>query len=340
MRTKSDPAAWQVIIGTARGITHVARHLPNQDSASSGRIALVRGVVGGGREEKEVADGHGASRHFRSSTGSMLAVRAALAVVSEQTALAAEPWNAELADTLCGLLPQAIVSRWRELVARHLASHPYTAEEAAALKLTRDSQEIPYGSTLLVALIAGDWLVCAQIGDGDMLAVKPDGSAWVPVGGDDRLDGHHTTSLCQLGAVASFRTAAHDLRAEPMLALLLGTDGYGNAQGPDWQPELGRELAGLAVEHDHEWFRRQVPLWAERCASGHGSGDDTTIALLLAPDSAKLAAAARPEAVAVPDTLPVPAAVPATDSLTAPRRPGMLTALRNKVFAGRKARDS
>lgn len=348
MRTKSDPAAWQVIIGTARGITHVARHLPNQDSAGSGRVALVQGVVAA------VADGHGASRHFRSSTGSMLAVRAALAVVSEQTAGTAQPWNAELADSLCRLLPQAITDRWRDLVARHLGSHPYTAEEAAALKLARDSDRIPYGSTLLVALIAGDWLVCAQIGDGDMLAVRPDGGAWFPVSGDDRLDGHRTTSLCQAGAVASFRTAAHDLRTEPLLALLLGTDGYGNAQAADpWQPEVAMELAGFAAGHDHDWFRRQVPLWAERCASASGSGDDTTIALLLAPDSMQRAAAAR--SAAGPDTAVSAPAAPTTEStagstagsaaessaesaakITAAPRPGRFSAIRNRVFRARR----
>lgn len=373
MRTKSDPAAWQVITGTARGLTHVALHLPNQDSAGSGRIALTKGVVAA------VADGHGASRHFRSATGSMLAVRSALAVVSELTADAAEPWNAERAETLSGQLPQAIVTRWRELVARHLASHPYAPEEAAAMKLARDGQKIPYGSTLLVALIVGDWLVCGQIGDGDMLAVRPDGGAWFPVSGDDRLDGHHTTSLCQAGAVSSFRTAAHDLRTEPLLALLLGTDGYGNAQAAGrWQPAVARELAESAAAHDHDWFRRQVPLWAERCASGHGSGDDTTIALLLAPDSAKVAAAARAAAVleratvAAADAPTVPAEVatvpaaeagtvaaadaptvaaaettsaapPAADAVTLPggvatgrRRPGMLNAIRNKVFRARR----
>ena len=38
-------------------------------------------------------------------------------------------------------------------------------------------------------MIAADWLVCAQIGDGDMLAVCPDGRFFYPVAADDRLDG-------------------------------------------------------------------------------------------------------------------------------------------------------
>jgi Protein phosphatase 2C len=286
-----DPAAWRVAVGTARGAAHEERHLPNQDNAKFQAVGPAAGVVAA------VADGHGAGRHFRSLTGSMLAVRAACAVVAELTDGGPTLWTAESAGLLRDQLPQAIVGRWRELVARHLAAHPYTAGERSGLDAAGDGPEIPYGSTLLVAVIAAGWLVCAQIGDGDMLAVRPDGGGWIPVDGDERLDGLHTTSLCQAGAVSSFRTAAHDLRTEPALALLLGTDGYGNAQVTHpWQPAVASELAGLAATRDHDWFERQVLVWAERCASATGSGDDTTIALLLAPDSKRLAAAAAPPA--------------------------------------------
>ena len=115
-----------------------------------------------------------------------------------------------------------------------------------------------------------------------MLAVRPDGSSFAPVAGDDRLDGRRTTSLCQPDALASFRTGAHDLRQVPLAALLLATDGYGNAQADEpWQPSVGRDLAELAACHDRHWFGQEVPGWAQRCASAEGSGDDATIALLL-----------------------------------------------------------
>jgi hypothetical protein len=289
MTNKHDPGPWRVIIGSARGSTHETRHLPNQDNAGSQAIGQAGGVVAA------VADGHGAARHFRSATGSLLAVRAALTVVERLAAEAGDAWDAGVAATLRDQLPPAIVTSWRELVAGHLAGHPYTADEQAALDAKRDGPEIPYGSTLLVGLVVSGWLVCAQIGDGDMLAVQPDGGAWFPVRGDDRLDGLHTTSLCQRGAVASFRTAAHDLATEPLLALQLSTDGYGNAQASEpWQPAVAKDLAELAARHDHRWFAQQVPMWAGRCASSEGSGDDTTIALLLAPDSVRLATEAQP----------------------------------------------
>lgn len=319
MTSQIDPTAWQVIIGTARGAAHDARHLPNQDSVESQAVASAGGTV------VAVADGHGHSRHFRSSVGSLLAVRTACAVVDELTTEAdGQPWSAEAATALRDRLPEAIVARWRDAVAKHLGRHPYTQAEQSALDTAGDGPEIPYGSTLLVALIVEHWLVCAQIGDGDLVAVRPDGGAWAPVEGDDLLDGYRTTSLCQPGAVGSFRAAAHDLRSEPLLALLLGTDGYGNAQVKEsWQPEVARDLADLAAQHDHGWFVQQLPIWAERCASAQGSGDDTTIALLLASDSAQLAAAARPTVtepitVSVAEPVAEPIAEPVTVSVTEP----------------------
>jgi Protein phosphatase 2C len=292
MTSERLTATWRAMIGTARGAAHDARGLPNQDSAESLAIGPAGGIV------VAVADGHGHDRHFRSAAGSKLAVRTGCSVVEWLAADAAEqPWSPERATALRDRLPEAIVARWREAVTLDVAAHPYTAEELSALERAGDDLSIPYGSTLLVALIAGGWLVCAQIGDGDLLAVRPDGGGWSPVSGDDLLDGYRTTSLCQPAAVSSFRAAAHDLRATPLLALLLSTDGYGNAQAEEpWQPVVARDLAELAVRHDHGWFAAQLPAWAERCASAAGSGDDTTIALLLASGSERLAAAGRPPA--------------------------------------------
>ena len=76
-----------------------------------------------------------------------------------------------------------MLAGWRSAVAGQLEARPYTVEEQFVLDLAADTPVIPYGSTLLVAVITGRWLVCAQIGDGDMLAVRPDGELLLPGGG-------------------------------------------------------------------------------------------------------------------------------------------------------------
>jgi hypothetical protein len=99
----------------------------------------------------------------------------------------------------------------------------------------------------------------------------------------------------QPDALASFRTSAHDLRQVPLAALLLATDGYGNAMAAEpWQPGVGRDLARLAADRDQRWFGPEVTGWAQRCASADGSGDDTTIALLL-PGTSQSSASQDPD---------------------------------------------
>jgi hypothetical protein len=273
--TTDEVVTWQVITASARGSAHRASGAPNQDAAAS--------QDGPGGVVAAIADGHGHIRHFRSADGAALAVEIACQVASRATAgLAADAAGDEEAALAGQEVARAALDGWRSAVAGQLGVRPYTKEEQFVLSLADDSPLIPYGSTLLVAVITGRWLVCAQIGDGDMLAVRPDGSVFSPVAGDDRLDGRRTTSLCQPDALASFRTSAHDLSQVPLAALLLATDGYGNAQADEpWQPSVARDLAELAASHDRRWFEQEVPGWAQRCASSDGSGDDATIALLL-----------------------------------------------------------
>ena len=278
-RTTGEVATWQVITGSARGATHRASGLPNQDAVASQH--------GPGGVVVAVADGHGHIRHFRSADGAALAVDVACRAGSQAAAvLAADDAGEEEAERAGQELARAMVADWRSAVAAQLEARPYTVEEQFILDRSADTPVIPYGSTLLVAVITARWLVCAQIGDGDMLAVCPDGGSFSPVAGDDRLDGRRTTSLCQPDALGAFRTGAHDLSQVPLAALLLATDGYGNAQADEpWQPRVGRDLAEFAAWYDRHWFGPKVPDWAQRCASAEGSGDDTTIALLLPGDT-------------------------------------------------------
>jgi hypothetical protein len=277
-RATAGTAAWHVVTGTARGRSHVVRDRPNEDAVAHRPLPAIGGIV------VAVADGHGHDRHFRSATGSALAVQVACQVAED---LATEPGRFRRrpapVERIQDRLPSAVLTSWRAEVARHVSAHPFTEQEQSGLDVDGDGPEVPYGSTLLVAVITASWLICAQIGDGDLVAVSPDGGYCIPVPGDAALDGLRTTSLCQPSALDSFRVGGRDLAAKPLAALLLATDGYGNSQAADpWQPDWARDMAELTAERDSEWFAKQVPGWAELCASGEGSSDDTTIALLLA----------------------------------------------------------
>ena len=72
---------WQVTIGSARGAGHLATGQPNQDAAGHQDVAGPGDPV-----IVAIADGHGHSRHFRSGSGSQLAVGTACRAAAALTA--------------------------------------------------------------------------------------------------------------------------------------------------------------------------------------------------------------------------------------------------------------
>jgi hypothetical protein len=278
----SAPQGWHLFVTSAQGATHRGAALPNQDAVGS------RGdpsMAGAEPLAVAVADGHGDPRHFRSARGSWLAVGIACELACDRgiqvgSAATAEAARAELTSRL---LPE-IVHAWLAAVAEDFAHHPFSPEETGH-RHPGDGAVIAYGSTLLLALLAGHWLLLAQIGDGDMLLVEASGHVAVPVPPDPSIHGRYTTSLCQDDALSRFRVAVIDLGERPVDVLLLATDGFGNAQVAEpWHQAVGVDLRVFVHERGAGWVGEQLPAWAARCASTQGSGDDTTLALLVRGD--------------------------------------------------------
>lgn len=228
----------------------------------------------GERAVAAVADGHGHHSHFRSDVGAALAVDIA---VEELRGVMDALADVEPAVDVARGAMEAIVDRWVAAVGRHIEDEPFTDDElvrGAAYAPTR-----PYGTTLVTVAVAGEVMVVAQIGDGDVVLVDRGGRAVRPLPDDPRLDGVHTSSLCQADPVADLRVAALDARAEDVALAMLLTDGYGKAQqGPDWCERTGRLVAAYVEEHGVEALADELPGWLEEAALV--GGDDTTMAVL------------------------------------------------------------
>ncbi len=289
---------WLVLTASERGASHVAVKSPNQDAVATERAGAA-GVVAA------IADGHGHSRHLRSARGSRLAVKIGCQVAQElagriegnsdflsqrePAGTAGGPAGevAKLTEEFC--VP-AIVRRWREAVLADVKADPFTEAEQR-LRHHGDDATIAYGSTLLLGVALLDWLILAQIGDGDVVGVRADGRSVLPVPGDPQLDGLVTTSLCGTDPRSDFRVAVVDTVQQPLLAVLLATDGYGNAQVVDaWPSAFSEDLAWMLRDRDVNWLASQLPSWAARCASSDGSADDTTVALMISATAAVLPA--------------------------------------------------
>ena len=341
---------WLVLTASERGASHVAVKTPNQDAVATER-AGAEGIVAA------VADGHGHSRHHRSARGSRLAARIGCQVAQEladrlegqnsllsqrDSAAAAAAAADEIAKLTEEFLVPAIVRRWREAVLADVKADPFTDAEQAHRR-QGDDATIAYGSTLLLGMVLHDWLILAQIGDGDVVGVRADGRSVLPVPADPQLDGLVTTSLCGLDPRSDFRVAVVDTVRSPLLAVLLATDGYGNAQVVDaWPTAFSEDLAWMLRDRDMNWLASQLPSWAARCASSDGSADDTTVALMISPTKAVLRPGGPDSAAgdggseettipAVPHADTVPAQIPDRHPDTEPAEPATLRLLAHRA---------
>ena len=248
---------WIAATASRRGAHHEHAGRPNEDHARAD-LDTPPGVV-------TVADGHGAPQYTRADRGSRLATRAAVEVLRSHH------------DDLAGL-PQALVDRWRELVAADVDDDPPGRDE-----LGRRAPHELYGTTLLAVADLPDRLLLVQLGDGDTVVARCDGEVRRPIPAVDYAMPNATDSLVQDDAADVVRVAqvARD-EFDPHL-VLLATDGLDAARpGRSWHAdvvgELCAELDGLAGDQ----LDGVVDAWCRDAADD--GGDDSTIAVLVARD--------------------------------------------------------
>ena len=266
-----------------KGASHIRNGLPNQDYGwplypNSAPDAILA-----------VADGHGSSRCFRSDRGARFAALTANNVLQNfhgkrpglPSLSAAKEW-AENG------LPKEIVREWCERVQEDVATNPFLDDELKTLhdkegdiraKQIVDNPLLAYGSTLLCALLTREYIIYAQLGDGDILAVYNDGEVIRPIPKDERLIANETTSLCLAKAWDDFYVVFQPINANTPALVMLSTDGYSNS----FRDEAGFLKAGadylnLMREEGIGYIEQNLEDWLNE-ASKSGSGDDVTLGL-------------------------------------------------------------
>ncbi len=280
-------SAWVVCGACVRGASHERAGLPNQD-------AIATWVPPPGAENDPVivaiADGHGGARHFRSAIGARFTVDTTVELLRSLATRIEAASDAERSRIAAVDVPAGIVGAWNERVRSHLASTPITAAEwagveategRAALDAVRADPMLAYGTTALAAMVTGCCVVLAQLGDGDILAVAPDGTTTRPLPADERLLGNRTTSICRPGSERDFRCIAVAAGRVPLSLLLLSSDGYANSFQTDEDFLLvGRDLQEMIRSDGVAAVGAQLQGVLEH-TSANGSGDDITLGLLL-----------------------------------------------------------
>lgn len=287
MSQKGLEGKWHIAGASCRGANHIRSNLVNQDAISwpVSCPASYPFILA-------VADGHGSAKSFRSHRGAQIAVRIANDVLSDLYFgnPDAIPQFSSFKDTCEHRVPDALVARWRKRVLEDIAKEPIAEEELRLLEekdghnsrtLVTDSEGIlAYGTTLLAVLIAEEYALYIQLGDGDIFTVAEDGSVSRPLSGDSRLFANETTSLCQKNAHLDFRVAFRLFGNTPPALIFLSTDGYANSYPNDEAfLKVPADYLNQIQTHGLHLVESELGGWLDEVSKG-GSGDDITLGLL------------------------------------------------------------
>ena len=211
------------------GASHIKRNIICQDSSGYELHENYAIAV--------VADGHGSKKHFRSNTGSQMAVDSAIETIrnffSDYEKISRElPENHEL---ILKNIEKQVSARWRKKIMKHFSENPVTPDEKKPFT-EEEFRKIPvesyYGTTLVTAVIGEDFSLGFQIGDGTLVAVFEDGETVMIMDYEESNPANMTASMCNKNAPLLFNHFY--IRKKKILAMFVSTDGLYTSFGSDY----------------------------------------------------------------------------------------------------------
>ena len=277
--------AWTALSATVRGASHENTGQKNQDA-----VRMKRSPGAADCLLLAVSDGHGSSRSFRSDRGSALAAECTLRVLGQLIRrLGPDAPLSQVRRQAMKRWPVALIEDWKKAVRADLAAHPFSPLDFAAFPETppvlKKGEELPvtaylaYGATLVAVAITRRYILYSQLGDGDILAVRANGTVSRPLARQHQFMANQTVSLCSQQAAERFQIKVVPIRADASSMIMLSTDGYANCFGSDEGFfNVGADLLDYLRSHGAAYVNDQLGDWL-RESSHDGSGDDITVGL-------------------------------------------------------------
>lgn len=172
-------------------------------------------------------DGHGGDLYIRSHLGSKFASNAAMTVLKE---LERSDFYKYSKTDICNKLRLKILCEWNATVERDFSKKYITKKEVVKLNEDRifklkQNPEKAYGTTLNAAMLFGNKLVCASIGDGGVFLVRK-GEVTAVVTEDEETVANITHSMCQEDAYEYLKVEIYDF--SDLDGVIVCTDGLIN----------------------------------------------------------------------------------------------------------------
>ncbi len=265
-----DGRMFQGIHTTVIGDSHIRKGIVCQDS--SGVFVDDEFAVA------VVADGHGSEKHFRSDVGSQIAVKMTTELLKKYMARADfRDQFTRHPEFILSQIEKQLLMKWREAVEEFHRENPLSGEEQEKVdRLFGSKVRIPviYGSTLLAAVMTGDYSFGLVLGDGGFVVLSEDGKLGIPIE-DPNSHANYTSSLCNTNAVRFFE---HWFSREPVKAMFVSTDGLFKSFASD---EDFLKYHGLVSRMFDQPDRARQSLERNfEKRTKEGSGDDISMALV------------------------------------------------------------
>ncbi|MGN0455554.1 MAG: PP2C family serine/threonine-protein phosphatase [Acutalibacteraceae bacterium] len=267
---------------TVIGASHIKNGTVCQDCSQSCEKTECRLVV--------VCDGHGGADYFRSDRGSKLAAASFMDCMENPdliAALSAAATEKQRKSRIEQLI-KSIIARWNSLVEQDMRQHPFDEDELSGVseKARRryeagERLQAAYGTTLIGAVLAEDFWLGLQIGDGKCVVVSETGEFTQPIPWDEECFLNVTTSLCDENAAKEFRFCFS--RTLPA-AVFIGSDGIddcfaGDERLYDFYRVTLKSFAQTDEETAVAQLKEYLPTLSEK-----GSGDDMSVGILVNTD--------------------------------------------------------
>lgn len=267
---------WMNVSESVIGKTHQRLEMPNQD-------AVLTEVISDDMMVSVVADGHGSKKCIRSHTGAKFAVESAIITVKKNCEDFLDEGNLNT-KVLGRFLTEQLVAYWRQLVDEDLLINPIEEDllelndkEIASLN---KNPYVAYGSTLVMVLFIKEFVVCYQLGDGDILFVSKAKTVSRPFTQDERHIANSTTSLCLHKPEKEFKIKVFRDVNELLQMVILSTDGYSNSFSDETGfLQVGTDIYEIVETEGFEILETQLKAWLEETTQ-NGSGDDTSVSII------------------------------------------------------------
>lgn len=264
---------------TVIGASHTKKGTACQDYSQSNEKPDCRLLV--------VCDGHGGADYFRSDRGSRFATEAFMDCTENPdliAALSAAVTEKQQASRI-EQFTKSVIARWNSLVEQDIQQYPFDEDELSGVseKARRNYEagqrlQSAYGTTLIGVVLAEDFWLGLQIGDGKCVAVSESGEFTQPIPWDEECFLNVTTSLCDANAAKEFRFCFS--RILPA-AVFIGSDGIDDCfAGDERLYDFYRLVFQSFTETNEETAVSQLKDYLPTL-SETGSGDDISVGILV-----------------------------------------------------------